>query len=73
MNHHHYSPNLAPLDFHSFTKLKGFLGEKRFYNDDEIKQTLLKELTGEVYNTGIQKPVPRQQKCIELDSDYVEE
>jgi hypothetical protein len=32
----------------------------------------LKELAVEVYETGIQKLVPRLQKCLDLDDDYVE-
>jgi hypothetical protein len=32
----------------------------------------LKELAVEVYDTGIQKLVPRLQKCLDLDGDYVE-
>jgi hypothetical protein len=32
----------------------------------------LKELAVEVYDTGIQKVVPRLQKCPDLDDDYIE-
>jgi hypothetical protein len=32
----------------------------------------LKVLAVEVYDTGIQKLVPRLQKCLDLDGDYVE-
>lgn len=45
-----YSPDLASSDFHLFTELKEFLGEKRRSNDDAIRQTAeewLKELAGE--------------------------
>lgn len=33
-----YLSNLAPSDFHLFTKLKTFLGGKHYSNDDEVKQ-----------------------------------
>jgi hypothetical protein len=59
---------LAPSDYHFFTKLKEFLGGKRFSNNQEVKQ----ELAVEVYDTGIQKLVPRLQKYLDLDGDYVE-
>jgi hypothetical protein len=32
----------------------------------------LKELAVEVYETGIQRLVPRPQECLDLDGDYVE-
>jgi len=44
-----YSPDLAPLVFHLFTKLKEFLG---------VKQTMercVKELAEKIYYTDIQK------------------
>jgi histone-lysine N-methyltransferase SETMAR len=36
--HPPYSPDLAPSDYHLFTKLKEFLGGKRFYNDQEVEE-----------------------------------
>jgi histone-lysine N-methyltransferase SETMAR len=75
VTHSPYSPDLAPSDYHFFTKLKEFLGGKRFSNDQEVEKAVkkwLKELAVEVYDTGIQKLVPRLQKCLDLDDDYVE-
>jgi hypothetical protein len=55
-----------------FTKLKEFLGGKRFYNNQEQSRKWLKELAVKVYDNGIQKLVPRLQKYLDLDGDYVE-
>ncbi|KAJ4446902.1 hypothetical protein ANN_13603 [Periplaneta americana] len=57
-DHPPYSPDLAPSDFHLFTKLKDFLGCTRFGSDEELKKTVntwLNELAAEEYNTGILK------------------
>lgn len=75
INHPPYSPDLAPSDFHLFTKLKEFLGGKRFSSDEEVKETVEKwllEVERSVYDEGIKKLVPRMQKCVELAGDYVE-
>ncbi|KAJ4435469.1 hypothetical protein ANN_18085, partial [Periplaneta americana] len=60
-------PDLAPSDFHLFTKLKDFLGGTRFGSDEELKKTVntwLNELVAEEYNTGILKLVNRYDKCL---------
>ncbi|KAJ4439542.1 hypothetical protein ANN_07666 [Periplaneta americana] len=54
-DHPPYSPDLAPSDFHLFTKLKDFLGGTRFGSDEELKKTVntwLNELAAEECNTG---------------------
>ncbi|KAJ4447089.1 hypothetical protein ANN_09078 [Periplaneta americana] len=59
-DHPPYSPDLAPSDFHLFTKLKDFLGGTRFGSDEELKKTVntwLNELAAEEHNTGILKLV----------------
>jgi histone-lysine N-methyltransferase SETMAR len=35
--HPAYSPDLAPVDFHLFPKLKELLGGRRFKSDEEVK------------------------------------
>ena len=35
-----YSPDLAPIDFHLFQKLKEVLGGKQMSDDDELKETV---------------------------------
>ncbi|KAJ4425723.1 hypothetical protein ANN_27919 [Periplaneta americana] len=68
-DHPPYSPDLAPSDFHLFTKLKDFLGGTRFGSDEELKKTVktwLNELAAEEYNTRILKLVNRYDKCLNL-------
>jgi histone-lysine N-methyltransferase SETMAR len=38
-DHPHYSPDLAPSDFHLFLYLKSFLGG-RWFHDDEVKEAV---------------------------------
>ena len=62
-----YSPDFAPSDFHHFIHLKKFLGGKRFDDDDDLKDAVQKWLTSQAaafYEGGIQKLVPRYDKCI---------
>lgn len=75
LDHPPYSPDLAPSDFHVFPKLKEYLGGKRFENDDVLKETVtnwLNAQAAEFYGEGIQKLVPRLNKCLDILGDYVE-
>ena len=71
-----YSPDLAPSDFHLFLHLKKFLGGKRFDGDyDDVKNAVHKWLTSYAaafYEEGIQKLVPRYDKCLNNGGEYVE-
>ncbi|KAJ4434124.1 hypothetical protein ANN_16444 [Periplaneta americana] len=74
-DHSPYSPDLAPSDFHLFTKLKDFLGGTRFGSDEELKKTVntwLNELAAEECNTEILKLVNRYDKCLNVGGDYIE-
>ncbi|XP_025159886.1 histone-lysine N-methyltransferase SETMAR-like [Harpegnathos saltator] len=74
VTHPPYSPDLAPSDYHLFNKLKEFLDGQRFSNDEEVMQTVtkwLQEVKRTVYDEGIQKLMPRLQKCIDLNGDYM--
>ena len=74
MDHPPYSPDLAPSDYHLFLYLKKFLGGKWFDNND-LKDTVQKWLTLQVaafYEEGIQKLVPRYDKCLNNGGEYVE-
>jgi hypothetical protein len=65
---------LAPSDFHLFSKLKKFLGGRRFKSDEEVKDAVKERLNGlaaEVYDEGIQKLVTRYDKCMNVGGDYV--
>ena len=69
-----YSPGLAPSDFHLFLHLKKFLVRKRFDDDDDLKDAVQKWLTSQAavfYEEGIQKLVPRYDKCLTNGGEYV--
>jgi len=68
-----YSPDLAP-SYHLFLHLKKFLGSKRF-DDNDLKDAVQKWLTSQAaafYEEGIQKLVPRYDKCLKNGGEYVE-
>jgi histone-lysine N-methyltransferase SETMAR len=70
--HPAYSPDLAPSDFHLFSKLKEFLGGK---SDEELKDAVKEWLNGlaaEVYDKSTHKLVTRYDKCLNVGGDYVE-
>ena len=75
MDHPLYRPDLVPSAFHLFLKLKKFLGDKQFDNDDDLKDAVQKWLTSQAaafYEEGIQKLVPRYDKCLNNGGEYVE-
>ncbi|KAJ4436753.1 hypothetical protein ANN_16885 [Periplaneta americana] len=71
-----YSPDLAPSDFHVFLHLKKFLSSgERFGNDEELKTSVTRwfhSQAAEFYDRGIQKLIPRYDKCLNSDGGYVE-
>ncbi|PNF35627.1 hypothetical protein B7P43_G01883 [Cryptotermes secundus] len=76
-NYPPYSPDLAPSDFHLFLHLKKFLSSERqhFENDREVEMVVTQWFQSQVadfYDTGIQKLVPRYDKCLSSGGDYVE-
>ena len=70
-----HSPDLAPSDFHLFLHLKKHLAEKKLDGDDEVQEEVMTWFKGqeaEFYDSGIQKLVPRLNKCLDNVGDYVE-
>ena len=70
-----YSPDLAPSDYHLFLHLKKFLGGKQFDDDDDLKDAVQNWLTSQAavfYEEGIQKLLPRYDKCLNNGGEYVE-
>ena len=56
-------------------RLKKHLAGKKFDDDDEVQEevmTLLKGQAADFYDSGIQKLVPRLNKCLDNAGDYVE-
>ncbi|KDR11587.1 hypothetical protein L798_14572, partial [Zootermopsis nevadensis] len=77
LNHSPYSPDLAPSDFHLFLHLKKFLSgqRQRFENDREAEMVVTQWFpspAADFYDTGIQKLVPRYDKCLNSGGEYVE-
>ena len=61
--------------FHLFLHLKKHLAGKISDDDVEVQEevmTWFKEQAADFYDSGIQKLVPRLNKCLENAGDYVE-
>jgi len=75
LDHPPYIPDLAPSDFHLFRHLKKHLAGKKFDDDDEVQKDVMTWFIGlaaDFYDSGIQKLVPRLNKCLDNAGDYVE-
>jgi len=75
LDHPPYSPDLAPSDSQLFLHLKKHLTGKKFDDKDEVQEEVMMWFKGQAadfYNSGIQKLVPRLNKCLDTASDYVE-
>jgi len=58
-----------------FLRLKNYLAGKKFDNNDKVQEevmTWFKGLVADFYDSGIQKLVPRLNKCLDNADDYVE-
>jgi histone-lysine N-methyltransferase SETMAR len=65
-DHPPYSPDLTPSDFHVFLHLNTFPGGRWFHDDNGVKEavnTWFASQTASSYYAGIQKLVPRYDKC----------
>ena len=72
--HPPYIPDLAPSDFRLFLHLKKFLFGQHFQNDRDAEMSVTQWLQSQAtdfYNTGIQKLVPRYDKCLNSGGEYV--
>ena len=75
LDHPHYSPDLAPSDYHLFPGLKKQLKGRHFSSDAEIiaaAETWLDGQHSEIFLGCLQKVELRAKKCIELHGEYVE-
>jgi hypothetical protein len=75
LDHPPYSPDLAPGYFHLFLHPKKHLAGKSFDEDDEVQEevmTWFKEQAADFYDWGIQKLVPKLNKCSDNAGEYVE-
>jgi histone-lysine N-methyltransferase SETMAR len=74
-DHPHYSPDLAPSDYDLFTCLKNWLGLQCFSSNEELVEgvkTWLSSQAADVFDTGMQKLIPRYDKCLSSGGDYVD-
>jgi hypothetical protein len=74
-DHPPYRPDLAPSDFHVFLHMKTFVGGRRFYGDNEVKEDLntwFASLVASFYDAGIQQLLPRYDNSLNNDGNYVE-
>jgi len=76
LEHAPYRPDLVPSNFHLFLHLKKHLAGKKFDDDDdEVQEEVMTRFKGQAadfYDSGIQKLVPRLNKCLDNAGDYVE-
>jgi histone-lysine N-methyltransferase SETMAR len=73
--HPPYSTDLAPIDYHLFTKMKVWLATQRFHTNEELMDGVnnwLHNLAAPLFNEGLQKLVSRYDKCLNVDGNYVE-
>jgi histone-lysine N-methyltransferase SETMAR len=73
--HPPYSPDLAPSDYDLFTYLNNWLRSQRFNSNEELTEgvkTWLSSQAAGFFDTGIQKLIPRHDKCLNSGGDYVE-
>jgi transposase len=73
--HPPYSPDfaLSKYQYHLFTYLKNWLQSQCFNNElMEGVKTWLSSRAADDFDTGIQKPIPQYDKCLNSSSDWVE-
>ena len=73
LDHPPYSPDLVSSNFHLFLHLKKHLPGKKF-DDYEVQEvmTWFKGQAADFYDSGIQKLLPRLNKCLDNAGEYVE-
>jgi len=74
-DHPPYSPDLAPSDYHLFSKMKVWLATQRFHSNEELMDGVnnwLHTLAAPFFDEGLQKLVSRYDKCLNVDGNYVE-
>jgi len=74
-DHPPYSADLAPSDYHLFSKMKVWLATQSVHTNEELAddvKTWLNNLAAPFYDEGLQKLVPRYDKCLNVDGNYVE-
>jgi transposase len=74
-DHPPYSPDFASSDYLLFTYLKEWLGSQRLNNNEELMEDIkmwLSSQAADFSDAGIQKLIPRYDKCLNSGGDYIE-
>jgi len=74
-DHPPYSPDLAPSDYHLFTKMKIWLATQRFHTNKELMDGVdnrLHNLAAPFFGEGLQKLVSQYDRCLIVECNYVE-
>jgi hypothetical protein len=74
-DHPPYNPDPTQRDFHLFIFLKNWLKSQRFSSNEELMEvvnTCLSSQATDFFDTGIQKLIPRYDKCLNSGGDYAE-
>jgi histone-lysine N-methyltransferase SETMAR len=75
LDHAHYSPDLAPSDFHFFPTLKRTLEGRRFTTNEDVEaavRTFVRTQDTDFYQQGFLKLLKQWNKCINVGRNYVE-
>jgi hypothetical protein len=73
--HPPYSTDLAPNDYHLFTKMKVWFATQRSHTKEELMDGVnnwLHNLAALFFDKGLQKLVSGYDKCLNVDGNYVE-
>ncbi|GFU33154.1 mariner Mos1 transposase [Nephila pilipes] len=76
MYHPPHSPDLLPLDFHAFGSMNEVLLKRQYISDYEVKAATQEWLSGIGWNffaEGIEKLVPRLEKCLNKEVIFNED
>jgi histone-lysine N-methyltransferase SETMAR len=68
-----YITDLAPSDYHLFTKTKVWLATQHFHTNEELMDGVniwLLNLAAPFFDKGLQKLVSRYNKCLNVDGKY---
>jgi hypothetical protein len=73
-NHPSYSPDLAPSDYHLFSKMV-WLATQQFHSNEELMDGVnnrLHNLMAPFFDEGLQKLMSRYDKCLNVDGNCVD-
>jgi histone-lysine N-methyltransferase SETMAR len=74
-DHPSYSPDLATSDYHLFSKMKVWLGTRRFHTNEEVMggvNNWLHNFAAPFFEEGLHSLLSRYDKCLNVDGNYVE-